>query len=209
MTLQEPMQDAFDFTHTLIHSRQNVSPKRLVEPAPEGAQLARILEAAAVAPDHGQLRPWRLVLVPQEKRELLAQAFVAALQERDALATPEQRDSAREKAFRAPVLVLVVARLEDGGGPGEREPGAPGTPVHDAERMVSVGCAIQNILLCAHAAGFGSGLTSGQAMHSQALRALFALAPFERAVCCINLGTVSKHKARGARPSLADYLSTL
>lgn len=205
------MPDAFDFTHTLIHSRQNVSPKRLVAPAPEGPQLARILEAAAAAPDHGQLRPWRLVLVPQEKRELLAQAFVTALQERDAQATPEQRDSAREKAFRAPVLVLVVARL----GPpadeadGTHNPGALGTPVHDAERLVSVGCAIQNILLCAHAAGFGSGLTSGQAMHSQALRTLFALESCEQAVCCINLGSVSQHKPRAGRPVLADFLATL
>lgn len=205
------MLDTLEFTHTLIHSRQNVSPKRLVEPAPDAAQLARILEAAAAAPDHGQLRPWRLVLVPQDKRALLAQAFVAALQERDGQATAEQLESAHEKAFRAPVLILAIARLGSGAdnGADALPASGPGTLVHEAERLVSLGCAIQNILLSAHAAGFGSGLTSGQAMHSQALRALFSLEAHEQAVCCINLGTVSKHKPRAGRPALADYYRSL
>lgn len=195
----------------LIHSRTNVSPKRLVAPGPDAAQLQTILEAACAAPDHGQLRPWRLVLVPADKRALLAQAFEDALLERDAHSSAEQREMAREKAFRAPVLVLAVVRLGTQADAAD-EPGdasATGTPVHDNERLLALGCAIQNVLLSAHAHGFGSGLTSGQAMHSQALRTLFALAPHEQAVCCINLGTVSKHKPRSDRPGLAGYLSTL
>lgn len=196
---------------TLIHSRANVSPKRLVEPAPDTVQLQSILEAACAAPDHGQLRPWRLVLVPTEKRHLLAQAFEEALCERDPNSTAEQREMAREKAFRAPVLVLAVVRLGTQADVAAEagDAAATGTPVHDNERLVTLGCAIQNVLLAAHAHGFGSGLTSGQAMHSQALRTLFALAPYEQAVCCINIGTVSKHKPRADRPGLADFLSRL
>jgi nitroreductase len=201
----------------LIHARTNVSPKRLVAPGPDAAQLQTILEAACAAPDHGRLRPWRLVLVPTDKRPLLAQAFEAALCERDPHSTPEQREMAREKAFRAPVLVLAVVRLgtqadaaAEAGEVGEvGDASVAGTPVHDNERLLALGCAIQNVLLSAHAHGFGTGLTSGQAMHSQALRTLFALAPHEQAVCCINLGTVSKHKPRSDRPGLAGYLSAL
>lgn len=195
----------------LIHSRTNVSPKRLVAPGPDAAQLQAILEAACAAPDHGQLRPWRLVLVPTDKRPLLAQAFEEALLERDAHSTAEQREMAREKAFRAPVLVLAVVRLgteaDAAADPGDAS--VAGTPVHDNERLVALGCALQNVLLAAHAHGFGSGLTSGQAMHSQALRTLFALAPHEQAVCCINVGTVSKHKPRAGRPGLGSALSVL
>ncbi|MGQ0711502.1 MAG: nitroreductase family protein [Rhodoferax sp.] len=198
----------------LMHTRRNVSPKRLVEPAPGPAQLRDILGSACAAPDHGRLRPWRLVLVPQDKRAQLAQAFEQALLERDPQASQEQREMARDKAFRAPVLVLAVAVLGVPDQPVQAPAAAvsvdsAGTPVADAERLVALGCAIQNILLAAHAAGFGSGLTSGQAMHSTALRGLFALQAHEVAVCCINLGTVSQHKAQGERAPLEAVLSSL
>ncbi len=74
---------------------------------------------------------------------------------------------------------------------------------------MSLGCAIQNILLSAQAAGFGAGLTSGQAMTSPHLRALFGLRPNEQAVCCINIGTVSKRKPPRVRPVLADFVTYL
>ncbi|MDT8990766.1 nitroreductase family protein [Curvibacter sp. APW13] len=200
--------DAVQWVQTLIHSRANVGPKRLVAPGPDVQQLTAMLESACAAPDHGRLRPWRLVLVPQDKRALLAQAFVDALLERDATATPEQRGMAAEKAFRAPVLLVAVARLASAEPPLDAEQ-QTGTPVHDFERLVTLGCAIQNILLSAHAAGFGAGLTSGQAMRSHALRRLLALQAHEHAVCCINLGTVSRHRPAAERPGLGDSLQIL
>ncbi len=201
------------FARELIHSRQNVSPKRLVEPGPTAEELQGILATAGAAPDHGTLMPWRFVIVPAGRRAALAEVFAQALQERDPLATAEQIESAREKAYRAPFLMLAIARLR----PKECEParkpaaaeGDPETLVGDAERLVSLGCAIQNMILAAHAAGFGSGLTSGQAMGSPQLRALFSLRGDEQAVCCINLGTVSKHRPMRLRPGVVDYVSEL
>lgn len=202
------MADSVQWAQELIHTRVNVGPKRLVAPGPSPEQLTTILEAACSAPDHGRLRPWRFVLVPAEKRELLSAAFVEALLERDGLATPEQRDMAAEKAFRAPMLLVAIARL-GGGDDGAGEEATAGTPVHDYERLIALGCAIQNALLCAHAMGFGSGLTSGQAMHSAALRRLLALEPQEHAVCCINFGTVAKHKSSAPRAPLGEAMRTL
>jgi hypothetical protein len=58
--------------------------------------------------------------------------------------------------------------------------------------------------------GFGAGLTSGQAMASQRLHDLCGLAEGEAAVCCINIGTVSKRKnATRLRPLPAAFLSEL
>jgi len=190
--------EAEDFACMLITSRQSVSPKRLVEPGPDAAQLQRILRAAAAAPDHGELTPWRFVIVPQDKRALLAEVFALALIDRDAGATLEQIESAREKAHRAPLLMLSVARL------GRSEP-----DIAAAERLVSLGCALQNMLLAAHAMGYGAGLTSGQAMTSARLRELFALAEGERAVCCINVGSVTKRRPLRTRPAPAAIVSTL
>ncbi|MGJ2409028.1 nitroreductase family protein, partial [Salmonella enterica subsp. enterica serovar Paratyphi A] len=98
----------------LIQSRQTILPKRLGAPGPNAAELAQILQAAAHAPDHGQLVPWRFVLVPDASRPMLAGVFAQALLERDPAATPEQAEQAREKAYRSPVLLLAVVDAERG-----------------------------------------------------------------------------------------------
>lgn len=187
-----------EFTESLISSRQNISPKRLVEPGPDREQFAQIFRAAAAAPDHGLVMPWRFVVVPASRRAALAEAFALALIDRDPGATLEQIETAREKAHRAPCLVLSVAQL------GDCEP-----PIPKLERMVSVGAAIQNILLSAHSQGYGSSLTSGQAMQSHRLRTLFQLQDGEEAVCFINVGTVSKRKSPRLRPDIVTFVSSL
>ncbi|MBP6770909.1 MAG: nitroreductase family protein [Reyranella sp.] len=198
---RQPQSDGetFSMAQALISSRQNVSPKRLVEPGPSAQQLDALLSLAAAAPDHGLLMPWRFILVPAGQRQHLAEVFALALIDRDPGATLEQIESAREKAHRAPLLLVAIACL------GPREPNTP-----PLERMVSMGAAIQNLLLGAHAMGFGAGLTSGQAMASQRLHDLCGLAEGEAAVCCVNIGTVSKRKsATRARPLPAAFLSEL
>jgi nitroreductase len=191
--------EAEEFALTLIASRQNISPKRLAEPGPTAQQLHAMLAAAAAAPDHGQLTPWRFIVVPGAKRHRLAEAFALALIDRDPGATLEQIEAAREKAHRAPLLLLAVACL------GPREPNVP-----SLERMVSMGAAIQNLLLVAHAMGFGAGLTSGQAMASPRLHRLFGLGEAEVPVCCVNIGTVTHHKAAArSRPSPSAFVSEL
>lgn len=186
------------FAEALITSRQNISPKRLAEPGPNRGQQERLFRAAAAAPDHGLLTPWRFVIVPQDKRSALAETFALALIDRDPGASLEQIESAREKAYRAPLLMLVVARL------GNCEPAIP-----VLERMISAGCAVQNVLLSAHSMAFGSSLTSGQAMRSSRMRELFRLEGGEEAVCFINIGTVSKGKVRRAHPEPSSFVSLL
>ncbi|MBS0506600.1 MAG: nitroreductase family protein [Proteobacteria bacterium] len=187
-----------DLAAALLHSRQTILPKRLAAPGPDAAQLQAILAAAGQAPDHGCLLPWRFVLVPQQARTALGEAFAQALRERDAAATPEQQQQAREKALRAPLLLLLVAD-ELGGDP----------DIVPAERLVSAGCAVQNLLLMATALGFGSALTSGKALQSRALRTLFALKEGERALCFVSVGTVQSRKPARARPVPAQYVATL
>jgi nitroreductase len=190
--------DLAPFALTLITSRQNILPKRLAEPGPTAEQVNGMFRCAAAAPDHGVVRPWRFVLVPQDKRDALADVFGQALKERDADATVEQIEQARQKAFRAPFLALAIARL------GVSEP-----DIDPLERMVSVGAAIQNFLLCAHSMGFGSSLTSGQAMKSHALRHLFQLSEGDHAVCSINVGTASVRKPTRLRPEVTAFVSSL
>jgi nitroreductase len=182
----------------LIQARQTVLPKRLGAPAPDAAQQQAILAAAAAAPDHGQLLPWRFIAVPEAARAVLAEVFAQSLLERDASATPEQLEQAREKAHRSPWLLLLVVDA----GRGDPE-------VDLLERTLSAGCAVQNVLLMATALGFGSALTSGKALKSAVLRQLFALGPAEQALCFVSIGTVQSRRKPRARPAVADFFSTL
>jgi nitroreductase len=190
--------EATGYADELITSRQNMSPKHLVEPGPNQDHLKQIFKAAAAVPDHGLLTPWRFVIAPKDKRAELAEVFALALIDRDPGATVEQIEAAREKAHRAPFLMLAVARL------GAREP-----PIPTLERMVSVGAAIQNLLLSAHSMGFGSSLTSGQAMQSPRMHQLFQLSESEEPVCFVNIGTVSKKKMPRLRPEPSSFVSSL
>ena len=196
----EPLADS-DLASTvamLMQTRQTILPRRLGGQGPDAQQLQMILEAAASAPDHGRLLPWRFVLVLQAARQRLADVFGAALLERDAAATPEQVAQAHEKAHRAPLLLLVIVdgRRDDSG-------------IDLAERIASVGCALQNMLLMATAQGYGSALTSGKALKSSGLRQLFGLRDEEQALCFLSIGTPKSRKSARQRPAPGDYVSTL
>jgi len=190
-----PLHDALA---ALMDARQTVLPKRLVAPGPTPDELRDWLACATSAPDHDRLRPWRLVLVPVAQRPRLGQAFADALRERDPDATADQLAQAHAKALRAPVLLVMVV---------DAACGDPGIDLN--ERIVSAGCAVQNLLLMATARGWGSALTSGKAMKSGALRRLLVLGPYEHALCCLSVGSVSTRKPTPPRPGVDEVVRTL
>lgn len=192
------MTPAADALAAVLEARHTVLPKRLGAPGPSPVELEKILGAAASAPDHGRLLPWRFVIVPGHAREPLAAVFERSLAERDAAATPQQREQAREKAFRAPLLMLAIARL-----------GVAEDDIPAIERLLSAGCAIQNMLLMATALDYGSALTTGKALQSAGLRALFALDATEAPLCFVSLGTVLAHRPTTPRPTTDRYATEL
>ena len=44
---------------------------KLASPGPSQDDLDVMFQSALRAPDHGRLRPWRFVVVPEDKRELI------------------------------------------------------------------------------------------------------------------------------------------
>jgi len=190
-----PTDDVAAVTLALITSRYSVSPKRLVAPGPDQEQLQSLIEAAGCAPDHELLRPWRLVHIAPSQRPALGDVFVQALLERLPAATAQAQAQAREKAFRAPSLLLAVARLE----PAHAD-------VTEAERHVALGAALQNLLLAAHGQGFGAMLSSGHALRTGSFARAFALAPGEQALCFVSIGTPTEVRRRH-RPSARELVS--
>ena len=185
------------FANALIYSRQHVSPKRLIAPGPTPSQKLEILNAAGAAPDHGKITPWHFYEVSHGSRNLLGDLFADALIARDPSATSAQIDEAKQKAFRGPLLLLATARLNN-----ELD------NIPEQEKLISAGCAIQNILIMANALGFGSGLSSGKALYSQKMRDLFLLKDKEEPLCFITIGTISVHKPNKQRPDAGSYSSS-
>jgi nitroreductase len=192
------MSEATEIFSNLLRSRQTVLPKRLQAPGPNEEQLAQILGTASHAPDHGQLLPWRFVVIPMESRAVLGSAFADALKERDPTATAVQMEQAHEKALRAPLLILLIV---------DQKCGDPEIDLF--ERLVSAGCAVQNMLLMSTAQGFGSALTSGKALKSNCLRRLFQLHSDEHAICFLSIGTGENVKPPRRRPKTEQYVSYL
>lgn len=78
-TVAPAEQPLAEWASALIHARCTVLPRRLLAPGPDRGQLEAILGAAAAAPDHGELVPWRFVLVPERSRAALAAMFETSL----------------------------------------------------------------------------------------------------------------------------------
>jgi nitroreductase len=184
------------FAEQLIHGRTHISPKRLGSPGPDSSQKETILMAANAAPDHGRMVPWRLIEIQESSRLALGEVFRQCLLDRDQEATSAQQQEALDKASRGPLLLLAIANYRDASD-----------DISKQEKLVSLGCAIQNILLSAYAFGFGSGLSSGRALQSVRIRELFQLTKDEEPICFITIGTVLKNKPGRIRPALADYHS--
>ena len=181
----------------LLSARRTILPKRLGAPGPDAAQLHQLFAAAATAPDHDQQLPWRFVHIADHQRPRLADVFAQALLDRDPQATTDQVAQAREKAFRAPLLLLLVVHADKGDA-----------SIDLNERMLSAGAAVQNLLLMATAQGFGSALTSGKALKAKSFRDRFGLHSGEVAPCFISIGTVLQTKPGKPRPEPASFVST-
>lgn len=159
-----------------ILRRRSVSPRRLSAPGPDDSQLSLIVEAGAAAPDHGRLKPWRFLHV--SNRSALEKAFREAALEADPDAIGEGLKREAEKAHHAPCLVAVVARID------EASAIAP-----EIEQWVSVGAAIQNILLAAEALGFHAMIVSGKKVRTKSIRRAFGISDREYLVGFVAIGT--------------------
>lgn len=159
---------------TGIESR--TSALKLGEPAPTREHLERIIGAGMRAPDHGRLRPWRFVVIEGDARRQLGEAMAAKLQSKMPDATTEQLEGERRKALRAPVIVVVAAHITPG-------------KIPEIEQVLAVGAATQNMMLAAHALGYGAMWKTGGAAYDPATKKLFGLAPEDHVVALLYLGT--------------------
>lgn len=155
-----------------LMSRQSAWP--LTEPPPTSQEMRRILGAALCAPDHGQLRPWRFVIIRGEARAALGDVFVAAAHRRD---PGDNAERFRSKAFAAPLVIALVANVRNGHK----------VPVQ--EQILSAAAGVMNVLNALHLLGYGGFWATGRNSHDAMVHEALGLGDTEHLLGFLYIGT--------------------
>jgi nitroreductase len=158
-----------------IESRSSAA--RLGLPAPTPEHLARILDAAAHAPDHGRLRPWRFIVVDAGLRDGFALAAASAKRVILPSMSEEQFAAECEKMKNSPTIVVVGCTVR-------REHKVP-----EIEQVIAAAAAAENLFLAAHDLGYGVMWKTGAAAYDAGVKAAIGLSAEDHIVGIMHLGT--------------------
>jgi nitroreductase len=162
-----------------IFNRRSIG--RLKPPAPSADDLRTILRAAAAAPDHGELRPFRFTVLDGDAQDafgvVLEQAYRARCAETGR--EPEEDKAAKErtKLGRAPMVVIVSAVDQED----EKIP--------FVEQRDAAVAAAQNALIAATALGYGSMWRTGAPVDDPRVKAALGLRDKDAIVGFLYFGT--------------------
>jgi nitroreductase len=146
------------------------------ESAPTREHLAQVLESAVRAPDHGRLRPWRFMLIEGDQRRTFGELVAESARRRVPGLSEGDLQRAREKAMRAPTIIITICRV------------VPSTKVPDIEQILAVGAATQNILLGLHALGYAAAWKTGEAAYDPEVKKALGLNPDDHLVGFVYAG---------------------
>ena len=178
-----------------LNRRLSVPSRLLGEPGPDDATVDALITLAARVPDHGRLAPWRFIRVAGDARHALGERLAALTKARDPDAPAATLDKDRGRFNRAPLVIIVVARL------------TPGHKVPEQEQLLSAGLAAYNLLLGAEALGFGAQWLTGWPAYDAEVDAMLGLAANERVVAFIHIGTPTGPGIERPRPSASELLA--
>lgn len=156
-----------------VRGRRSAS--RLTEPAPSDEEISALVADAALGPDHGLMRPWRLVLVRGAAREALGAAFSADLPADDQAG----RERAAAKPLRAPLLISIVFAPREN----------PKVP--EWEQLAATTAVVHGLLLLMHVHGWGAMWRTGAPSRSATVASLLGVGPGEQLLGWLYVGTVA------------------
>jgi nitroreductase len=172
---------------------RNSHPK-LTEPAPAGQSLERLYQAALRAPDHAGLTPWHFIEFSGKGLEALGDIFAEAQVRQQPGTDIEELNRLRMMAHRAPLVIAVVARIQ-------QHPKVPAS-----EQLLSAGCAAHALLLAAEAEGFAGIWRSGWLCFDPHVKASLKLAALDELVGFIYLGTPAGRRKQLPEHQVADFV---
>jgi nitroreductase len=179
----------------LLTTRRSVKAVELSGPAPSAAEIDTLLTVASRVPDHGKLTPWRFIVFEGEARAVAGNAIAAAFQAKYPDAKPEHIEAERSRLIRAPLVVAVVSRA------------GPHVKIPEWEQVLSAGAAAMNLVLAAHALGYGANWITEWYAYDRAVLDALGLAPHERIAGFIHIGTPPGPPEDRPRPALDEIVT--
>lgn len=147
----------------IIHQRRSIG--KLVLPMPNQDELDAVLNAAMVAPDHKQLKPWRFTVLIDEALTAFGQVLLAAAEAKsDGVLDEPTRQKLLNMPQRAPMIITVATDIK------EHEKVPP------FEQLLSAGAAIQNMLLAFESLGYHTVWRTGPLCNAPEVKTYFEVA---------------------------------
>lgn len=183
---------------TLDALNSRATAKTYGDTAPSKEHLALVLQAAVRAPDHGRLRPWRFMLIEGNQRRKFGDLLAASALRRVPALSEGDLQRERDKALRAPLIIVVACRI------------VPGTKVPAIEQILAAGSATQNILLALHSLGYAAAWKTGEAAYDTEVKKALGLAADDHVVGFVYAGggvgaTFATGKAASVQDAMLDF----
>jgi len=157
--------------------QKRVSITKLIEPTPNQAELLEAFKAAARAPDHGKLQPWRFLVIEAQGLEALSSIFLAALAKSNPHLSPSVLEKTKNMPFRAPMIIVAIAKCQEQ------------SKVPKVEQIIACGAATQNLLNALFALNYGAVWRTGDLAYDKYVAQSLGLVESEEIIGFIYVGT--------------------
>lgn len=178
-------------------TRNSAPIQELKEPAPDDSEIKTILTAASRVPDHGRLAPWRFILYRGAAREKIGEKLLELAEKREGPLPEGRRNQELTRFSRAPLVIGVISSPKEN----------PKIP--QWEMFLSGGMAAMNLMTAANALGYATNMITNWYSDTEEGRALLGLAPHERMIGFVHIGTHQGTIVERPRPDVstlyADY----
>ncbi len=178
--------------------KRNSAPiPELREPAPGDDEIATMIRIATRVPDHGRLAPWRFILYRGGAREEIGEKLADLAEKREGPLTEARRNQELTRFSRAPLVIGVISSPKEN----------PKIP--QWEMFLSGGAAAMSLVLAANALGYGTNWITNWYSDVEEGRRILGLAPHERVVGFVHIGSYEGPAPERPRPDpaalYADY----
>jgi F420 biosynthesis protein FbiB-like protein len=168
--------------------------------------LRKVLEAAGWAPSAHNAQPWRFIVLTEESAkqvlaEAMADAWTADIAKDGVTVEAQKRKESIERFTHAPALIVACLTMED-------MKVYPDEKRQQSERdlaMQSLGAAIQNMLLAAHAEDLGACWFSAPSFCKETVRKVLKIPEMVEPQALIALGYAAEKPQAPQRKPLENY----
>ena len=175
-------------------ARKSAPIVELSAPGPQDGEIETMIRIASRVPDHGRLAPWRFILYRGEACRRIGEALAELAEKREGPLNEARREQERTRFTRAPLVIGVVSVPRES------------VKIPEWEMFLSGGMAAMNLIIAANGLGYGANLITNWYSDTAEGRRLLGLAPHEKVVGFVHVGSHSGAVLERPRPDPATLV---